>query len=156
MNVVAHALSRKISHSAALITRQSPLSQDFERAEIAVSVGVVDSQLAQLSVQPTLRQNIVVAQRNDPYLVEKWENVSEWKWENVSMDFITGLPRTLRDFTVIWIVVDKLTKSAHFIPGKSTYSASKWAQLYLTEIVKLHGVPVSIVSNRDACFTSKF
>ncbi|TYJ98696.1 pol protein [Cucumis melo var. makuwa] len=67
-----------------------------------------------------------------------------------------GLPRTLRGFTVIWEVVDRLTKSAHFILGKSTYTASKWAQLYLTEIVRLHGLPVSIVSERDARFTSKF
>ncbi|KAL4017147.1 hypothetical protein IC575_024822 [Cucumis melo] len=72
------------------------------------------------------------------------------------MDFITGLPRTLRGFTVIWVVVDRLTKSAHFVSGKSTYTASKWAQLYMSEIVRLHGVPVSIVSDRDARFTSKF
>ncbi|KAL0537638.1 hypothetical protein IC582_026621 [Cucumis melo] len=72
------------------------------------------------------------------------------------MDFITGLPRTLRGFTVIWVVVDRLTKSVHFVPGKSTYTASKWAQLYMSEIVRLHGVPVSIVSDRDARFTSKF
>ncbi|KAL0546140.1 hypothetical protein IC582_016046 [Cucumis melo] len=72
------------------------------------------------------------------------------------MDFITGLPRTLRGFTVIWVMVDRLTKSAHFIPGKSTYTTSKWAQLYMSEIVRLHGVPVSIVSDRDARFTSKF
>ncbi|KAL0546382.1 hypothetical protein IC582_016290 [Cucumis melo] len=72
------------------------------------------------------------------------------------MDFITGLPRTLRGFTVIWVVVDRLTKSPHFILGKSTYTASKWTQLYMSEIVRLHGVPVSIVSDRDARFTSKF
>ena len=60
--------------------------------------------------------------------------------ENVSMDFITGLLRTLKDYTMIWVVVDSLTKSAHFVPGKSTYTASKWAQLYLTEIVRLLGV----------------
>ncbi|KAL0532314.1 hypothetical protein IC582_031647 [Cucumis melo] len=83
-------------------------------------------------------------------------SIPEWKWENVSMDFITGLSRTLRGFTVIWVVVDRLTKSAHFVPGKSTYTASKWAQLYMSEIVRLHGVPVSIVSDRDARFTSKF
>ncbi|KAL4023207.1 hypothetical protein IC575_016958 [Cucumis melo] len=71
------------------------------------------------------------------------------------MDFITGLPRTLRGFTVIWVVVDRLTKSA-LCSGKSTYTASKWAQLYMSEIVRLHGVPVSIVSDRDARFTSKF
>ncbi|KAL0543735.1 hypothetical protein IC582_018839 [Cucumis melo] len=253
-NVVADALSRKVSHSAALITRQAPLHRDLERAEIAVSVGTVTMQLAQLTVQPTLRQRIIDAQSNDPYLVEKrglaeagqtaefslssdggllferrlcvpsdsaikaellteahsspfsmhpgstkmyqdlkrvywWRNmkrevaefvskclvcqqvkaprqkpagllqplsIPEWKWENVSMDFITGLPRTLRGFTVIWVVVDRLTKSAHFVPGKSTYTASKWAQLYMSEIVRLHGVPVSIVSDRDARFTSKF
>ncbi|KAL0559001.1 hypothetical protein IC582_003590 [Cucumis melo] len=253
-NVVADALSRKVSHSAALITRQAPLHRDLERAEIAVSVGAVTMQLAQLTVQPTLRQRIIDAQSNDPYLVEKrglaeagqtaefslssdggllferrlcvpsdcavktellseahsspfsmhpgstkmyqdlkrvywWRNmkrevaefvskclvcqqvkaprqkpagllqplsIPEWKWENVSMDFITGLPRTLRGFTVIWVVVDRLTKSAHFVPGKSTYTASKWAQLYMSEIVRLHGVPVSIVSDRDARFTSKF
>ena len=57
---------------------------------------------------------------------------------------------------MIWVIVDRLTKSAHFVLGKSTYTTGKWAQLYLTEIVRLHGVPVSIVSDRDARFTSKF
>ncbi|KAA0043226.1 ty3-gypsy retrotransposon protein [Cucumis melo var. makuwa] len=70
-NVVADALSRKVSHSTALITRQAPLHRDFERAEIVVSVGAVTMQLAQLTVQPTLRQKIIDAQSNDPYLVEK-------------------------------------------------------------------------------------
>ena len=72
------------------------------------------------------------------------------------MDFIIGLPMTLKGYTVIWVVVDRLTKSTHFVPRKSTYTASKWGQLYMTEIVRLHGVPVSIVSDRDARFTSKF
>ena len=61
-NVLANALSRKVSHSAALIIEQAPLLRDFERAEIAVYVGEVTSQLAQLSLQPTLRQRIIVAQ----------------------------------------------------------------------------------------------
>ncbi|KAL0537553.1 hypothetical protein IC582_026532 [Cucumis melo] len=82
--------------------------------------------------------------------------VPGWKWESVSMDFITGLPRTLKGYTIIWVIVDRLTKSAHFVPGKSTYIASKWRQLYIIEVVRLHGVPVSIVSYRDARFTSKF
>ncbi|KAL4016977.1 hypothetical protein IC575_024648 [Cucumis melo] len=214
-NVVADALSRKVAHSATLITKQAPLLRDFERAEIAVSVGEVTSQLAQLTVQSTLRQRIIVAQLNDPYLVEKrllvetgqsedfsissddgltfdgrlcvpedsavnveilieahnspftmhprstkmyqnmrraywWRNtkrevanfvsrclvyqqvkapkqkpagllqplgVPEWKWESVSIDFITGLPRTLKGYTVIWVVVDRLTKSTHFVLG---------------------------------------
>ncbi|KAL4039222.1 hypothetical protein IC575_002871 [Cucumis melo] len=98
----------------------------------------------------------VKAPRQKPAGLLQPLSIPEWKWENVSMDFITGLSRTLRGFTVIWVVVDRLTKSAHFVPGKSTYTASKWAQLYMSEIVRLHGVPVSIVSDRDARFTSKF
>ncbi|TYK22444.1 pol protein [Cucumis melo var. makuwa] len=77
-------------------------------------------------------------------------SVPWWKWESVSMDFITGLPKTLKGYTVLWVVVDRLTKSAHFVPGKSTYTAS------MTKIVKLHGVLVSIISDRDTRFTSKF
>ncbi|KAL0539379.1 hypothetical protein IC582_023591 [Cucumis melo] len=83
-------------------------------------------------------------------------SVPGWKWESVSMNYITGLPKTLKGYTVIWVVVDRLTKSAHFVTGKSTYTASKWGQLYMIEIVRLHGVPVSIVSDRDARFTLKF
>ncbi|KAL4032583.1 hypothetical protein IC575_005662 [Cucumis melo] len=72
------------------------------------------------------------------------------------MDFITGLPRTLKGYIVIWVVVDRLTKSAYFISRKPVYNTSKWGQLYMMEIVRLHGVPTSIVSDRDARFTSKF
>ncbi|KAL4016708.1 hypothetical protein IC575_024365 [Cucumis melo] len=98
----------------------------------------------------------VKAPRQKPAGLLQPLSIPEWKWENVSMDFITGLPRTLRGFTMIWVVVDRLTKSAHFVLDKSTYTASKWAQFYMSEIVRLHGVPVSIVSDRDARFTSKF
>ena len=83
-------------------------------------------------------------------------NVPQWKWEAVCMDFVSGLPKTKQGFNVIWVIVDRLTKTAHFIPGKSTYRVDRWAQLYIKEIVRLHGVPVSIVSNRDTRFTSQF
>ncbi|TYK18678.1 pol protein [Cucumis melo var. makuwa] len=90
-NVVADALSRKVAHSAALITKQTPLLRDFERAEIAVSVGEVTSQLAQLSIQPTLRQKIIVSQLNDPYLVEKRRMVETGQGENFSISSDDGL-----------------------------------------------------------------
>ena len=83
-------------------------------------------------------------------------SIPEWKWENIVMDFIVGLPKTLKGYTVIWVVVDRLTKSAHFLPGKATYTVDNWAQLYVKEIVRLHGVPVSIVSDRDPHFTLAF
>ena len=72
------------------------------------------------------------------------------------MDFVSGLPKTKQGFNVIWVIVDRLTKTTHFIPGKSTYRVDRWAQLYIKEIVRLHGVPMSIVSDRDTRFTSQF
>ncbi|TYJ98730.1 pol protein [Cucumis melo var. makuwa] len=90
-NVVADALSRKVAHSATLITKQAPLLRDLERAEIAVSVGEVTSQLAQLTVQPTLRQRITVAQLNDPYLVEKRLLVEAVLSEDFSISSDDGL-----------------------------------------------------------------
>ncbi|KAL0556122.1 hypothetical protein IC582_004632 [Cucumis melo] len=98
----------------------------------------------------------VKAPRQKPVGLLQPLSVPGSKRESVSMGFMTGLPRTLKGYTVIWVVVDRLTKSTHFILGKSTYTASKWGQLYMTEIVRLHGVPVSIISDRDARFTSKF
>ena len=80
----------------------------------------------------------------------------QWIWEEVCIDFISGLPKTKQSFNVIWVIVDRLTKMAHFIPGKTSYRVDRWAQLYIREIVRLHGVPVSIVSNRDSRFTSQF
>ena len=82
--------------------------------------------------------------------------IPEWKWEDISMDFIVGLPRTTNGFDAIWVIVDRLTKSAHFLAIKISYSMEKLAQLYLQEIVRLHGVPRTIISDRDSRFTSHF
>ena len=79
-----------------------------------------------------------------------------WKWEKITMDFVTSLPRTQRQHDAIWVIVDRLTKSAHFLPVNVEDSLEKLAQLYVDEIVRLHGVPVSIVSYRDPRFTSRF
>ena len=72
------------------------------------------------------------------------------------MDFVTGFPITMRGFDAIWVVVDQLTKSAHFIPINISFPLSKLAEIYIRIIVKLHGVPSSIVSDRDPRFTSEF
>ena len=72
------------------------------------------------------------------------------------MDFIVGLPKTLGKFDSIWVIVDRLTKSAHFIPVKMTYNAEKLAKLYISEIVRLHGVRLSIISDRGTQLTSMF
>ena len=70
------------------------------------------------------------------------------------MDFVVGLPKTLGKFDSFWVIVDKLTKSAHFIPVKVTYNVEKLAKLYISEIVRLHRVPLSIISDRGTQFTS--
>ncbi|KAL0537324.1 hypothetical protein IC582_026301 [Cucumis melo] len=90
-NVVADALSWKVVHSVALITKEAPLLRDFERAEVAVSIGEVTSQFAQLTVQPTLRQRINFAQLNDPYLVEKRLLVEAMQGEDFSISSDDGL-----------------------------------------------------------------
>ncbi|KAL4190331.1 hypothetical protein AMTRI_Chr07g75200 [Amborella trichopoda] len=72
------------------------------------------------------------------------------------MDFVSGLPRTNSGHDSIWVIVDRLTKAAHFLPIRTTYTLDRLAQLYIKEIVRLHGVSVSIVSDRDTRFTSKF
>ena len=79
-----------------------------------------------------------------------------WKWEKITMDFVIGLPRTQRHHDAIWVIVDRLTKSAHFLPINVEDSLEKLAQLYVDEIVRLHGVPVSIFSYQNPRFTSKF
>lgn len=82
--------------------------------------------------------------------------IPQWKWDHVTMDFVVGLPRTQQGFNSIWVVVDRLTKSAHFLPVKITFTMNQYARVYIDEIVRLHGIPVSIVSDRDPRFTSEF
>ncbi|WVZ51571.1 hypothetical protein U9M48_002704 [Paspalum notatum var. saurae] len=82
--------------------------------------------------------------------------IPESKWEEISMDFIVGLPRTQKGYNSIWVVVDRLTKVAHFIPVNTIYSGARLAELYISRIVCLHGVPKRIISDRGSQFTSRF
>ena len=82
--------------------------------------------------------------------------VPEWKWDNISMDFVGALPKTVKGFDSIWVIVDRLTKSTHFVPVKTGMYVAKLAEIYIEQIVRLHGIPSSIVSDRDPRFTSKF
>jgi len=83
-------------------------------------------------------------------------DVPQWKWDNISMDFVTHLPRSVRGHDSIWIIVDRLTKCAHFLPINQKMSLEKLAKLYVREIVRLHDVLMSIVADRDPRFTSRF
>jgi hypothetical protein len=82
--------------------------------------------------------------------------IPAWKWEDISMDFIVGLPRTVKGHDSIWVIVDRLTKSAHFLPVGNRFTAMQYAKLYFDRVVTLHGVPLTIVSDRGSVFVSRF
>ena len=73
--------------------------------------------------------------------------VPEWKWVCITMDFLFRLPKTQKGFNVIWVIVDRLTKFAHFLPMKTTHGFIQYAQLYIDEIIQLHGASISIISD---------
>nr|GFC43400.1 transposon Ty3-I Gag-Pol polyprotein [Tanacetum cinerariifolium] len=83
-------------------------------------------------------------------------DIPVWKWDEISMDFLTGLPQTQRRHDAIWVVVDCLTKSAHFLPIRKDYSVSRLAEIFQQEIIRLHGTPSAIVSDRDPRFAPHF
>ncbi|KAI3819526.1 hypothetical protein L1987_13367 [Smallanthus sonchifolius] len=83
-------------------------------------------------------------------------DIPEWKWEHITMDFITKLPRIAKGHDTIWVIVDRLTKSAHFLPIRETFSSKSLAKVFINEVVACHGIPLTIVSNRDTRFTSRF
>nr|GFA61518.1 transposon Ty3-I Gag-Pol polyprotein [Tanacetum cinerariifolium] len=83
-------------------------------------------------------------------------DIPVWKWDEISMDFVIGLPQTQRRHDSIWVVVDRLTKSTHFLPIRKDYSVSKLAETFQQEIVRLHSTLLAIVSDRDPCFMSRF
>ncbi|XP_022031400.1 uncharacterized protein LOC110932367 [Helianthus annuus] len=98
----------------------------------------------------------VKAEHQKPYGESQLLGIPLWKWEELTMDLVTKLPRTKKGHDTIWVIVDRLTKSAHFLPIKEAYSSEKMAEVYMNEVVSRHGVPVSIISDRDTRFTSRY
>ncbi|GJX88381.1 putative reverse transcriptase domain-containing protein [Tanacetum coccineum] len=96
----------------------------------------------------------VECQKSSGLLVQP--EIPMWKWERITMDFITKLPKTLNGHDTIHVIIDRLIKSAHFIPTRETDSMETLIRLYIKEIVSRHGVPISIISDRDIHFTSRF
>ncbi|GJR68918.1 putative reverse transcriptase domain-containing protein [Tanacetum coccineum] len=82
--------------------------------------------------------------------------IPEWKWDNITIDFVTKLPKTSQGYDTIWVIVDRLTKSAIFTPMRETDPMDKLARIYLKEVVTRHGIPISIICDRDPRFASNF
>ncbi|GJV59825.1 putative reverse transcriptase domain-containing protein [Tanacetum coccineum] len=91
-----------------------------------------------------------------PNMKAKLPTLCQQKWENITMDFVTKFPKTTTGQDTIWVIVDRLTKSAHFLPMREDDTLEKLTRQYLKEVVSRHGVPVSIISDRDGKFTSHF
>jgi hypothetical protein len=83
-------------------------------------------------------------------------SIPEWKWENICMDFIVCLPRTSHGYNSICVIVDRLSKSTHFIPVATTYRVGQYAKLYISHVVCYHGIPKTIISDRGSIFVTHF
>jgi len=82
--------------------------------------------------------------------------IPSWKWDDINMDFIVGLPKTSKGCDSIWVIIDRLTKQAHFLPVRIDYPAIRYAKLYIDRIMSLPGVPKTIILDRGTQFVSKF
>ncbi|XP_039014750.1 uncharacterized protein LOC120144857 [Hibiscus syriacus] len=154
-NIVADALSRKTFTTLRSLDARIVLKEN-------------DALMAELMLKPFLLERIKELQKKDDKCLNWFEQVeigglndfevpsgllqhipiSQWKWENITMDFVIGLPSSSGKKDSIWVIVDHLTKSTHFILVRIDFSMEKYVELYVKEIVRLHGVPISIVSDR--------
>ncbi|GJT31132.1 putative reverse transcriptase domain-containing protein [Tanacetum coccineum] len=142
-NVVADALSRK----ERLKPKRKGLDEMIEQRS--------DGTMYYLDRIWVPLKGEVKADHQRPSGLLQQPEIPVWKWEGIAMNFVTKLPRTSSGYDTIWIV-DRLTKSAYFLPMREDYKMERLARLYLNEIVSRHGVPILIISNRDSRFTSKF
>ncbi|GJR27943.1 putative reverse transcriptase domain-containing protein [Tanacetum coccineum] len=142
MQFPLHVSDDYSERKAELLT--SPVLPAFAEAEIATYV----------SKCLTCAKVKIEYQKPSGLLVQP--EIPQWKWENITMDFVTKLPRTAAGQDTIWVIVDRLTKSAHFLPMREDDTLEKLTRQYLKEVVSKHGVPVSIISDRDGKFTSHF
>ncbi|GJT07177.1 putative reverse transcriptase domain-containing protein [Tanacetum coccineum] len=139
-NVVADALSRRIL--------QKGLDEMIEQRS--------DGTLYYLDRIWVPLKGEVKAEHQRPTGLLQQPEIPIWKLDGIAMDFMTKLPRTSSGIDIIWVIVDRLTKSAYFLPMREDYKMERLARLYLNEIVARYGVPISIISDRDSRFTSRF
>ncbi|GJY99348.1 putative reverse transcriptase domain-containing protein [Tanacetum coccineum] len=154
-NVVADALSRK--------ERIEPLRVRALVMTIGLNLPkrILEAQIKAQKLENLVNEDVggmirkdIPKERPSGLLVQP--AIPEWKWDNIMMDFITKLPKSSQGFDTIWVIVDRLTKSAHFLPIRENDPLDKLARLYLNRIVARHGIPASIICDRDGRFTSNF
>ncbi|PKA67250.1 hypothetical protein AXF42_Ash004742 [Apostasia shenzhenica] len=169
-NVVADALSRKRIYVPKISELRQAILREAHSSKYIIHPGETKMyhDLKQVVWWPALKKDVVeVIKKCVPCQQVKSEHqqpggllqpllIPTWKWEEVAMDFVVGLPRSQRGNDAIWVVVDRLTKSVHLLPMKITDFIDKLAKIYVDQIVRLHGVPTAIISDRVPKFTSHF
>ncbi|GJV55041.1 putative reverse transcriptase domain-containing protein [Tanacetum coccineum] len=148
-NVAADALSRKerakpLRVGALVMTINSNLPPQIHEAQVEA-----------LKKENVKDENLHAEYQKSSGLLVQPE-IPQWKWENITMDFVTKLPKRATGQDTIWVIVDRLTKSAHFVLIREDDSMEKLTRQYMKEVVSRHGVPVSIISDRDSRFTPHF
>nr|GEY77466.1 reverse transcriptase domain-containing protein [Tanacetum cinerariifolium] len=144
-NVVADALSRK--------QRIKPLRVRALVKKIGLDLPkqILWAQTEAKKLE-NLKKEDVGAEHQNPSGLLVQPKIPQWKWDNITMDLVTKLPRTSSGYDTIWVIVDRLTKSAHFLPMREDDSMDKLTKLYLKEVVTRHGIPISIISDRDPSY----
>ncbi|GKE28517.1 putative reverse transcriptase domain-containing protein, partial [Tanacetum coccineum] len=157
-NVVADALSRKerikpLRVRALVMTIGLDLPRKILEAQIeAMKLEKIEAE----DVGGVGYRAMVKAEHQKPSGLLVQLEIPHWKWDNITMDFITKLPKTSSGYDTIWVIVDRLTKSAHFMPMKEADSMERLTRLYIKEMVTRHGIPISIICDRDGRFTLNF
>ncbi|GJY47069.1 putative reverse transcriptase domain-containing protein, partial [Tanacetum coccineum] len=168
-NVVADALSRKERVKPKRVRAMNmTLQLSIKDRILSAQKEVVDESVYLKGEWPKMKKDIaeyvskcltclkVKAEHQSPYGLLQQSEIPVWKWEGIAIDFVTKLSRTSSGHDTIWVIIDRLTKSAHFLPMRKDYKMERLARLYLNEIVARHSVPILIISDRDSRFTSRF
>ncbi|GJY20587.1 putative reverse transcriptase domain-containing protein [Tanacetum coccineum] len=165
-NVVADALSRKEWVKPKRVRAMNmTLQSSIKDRNLAAQKEASDEDRYQWS---GMKKDIVVyvsncltclkvkAEHQRPSGLLEQPEIPKWKLEGIAIDFVTKFPRTSSGHDTIWVIMDRLTKSAYFLPMREDYKMDRLARLYLNKIVARHDVPISIISDRDSRFTSRF
>ncbi|GJS20964.1 putative reverse transcriptase domain-containing protein [Tanacetum coccineum] len=129
--------------------------KDHSRREIPSTSIMDEAHKLKYSIHPGA-DKMYYDLRDRPSGLLQQHEIPIWKWKGIAMDFVTKLPRTSSGHGIIWVIVDRLTKSAHFLPMRKDYKMERLARFYLNDIVARHSVPISIMSDHDCRFTSRF
>ncbi|GJT35907.1 putative reverse transcriptase domain-containing protein [Tanacetum coccineum] len=169
-NALADALSRKEREPPLRVRALTVIMYESHKSKYSIHPGSdkMYQDMKKLYWWPNMKADIatyvskcltcakVKAEHQRPSGLLVQPKIPEWKWDNITMDFVIKLPKTSQGYDTIWVIVDRLTKSAIFTPMRETDPLDKLARLYLKEVVTRHGIPVSIICDRDPRFVSNF